>query len=183
METTDKPNSPEQSPVKEYCDSNACFEQIESLGIDFKGKTVLELGSGKGEHTEYLLNKEPRMIVAVDSSKLNVDLLLKHFIKCKEVIPIHYDLNLKLPVLEEKYDWVYSYGLINTLKNPIDFLNNLSSIPHKNLLLGIDISAVTDLSIISNKLDEIYERVYRPVFSTLLPNYVIVICEEKKHLN
>jgi cyclopropane fatty-acyl-phospholipid synthase-like methyltransferase len=126
METTDKPNSPEQSPVKESCDSKACFEQIESLSIDFKGKTLLELGSGNGEHTEYLLNKEPRMIVAVDSSKLNFDNLLKRFIKCNSVIPVHYDLNLKLPLLEEKYDWVYSYGLINTLKNPIDFINNLS---------------------------------------------------------
>ncbi|MBK7362931.1 MAG: class I SAM-dependent methyltransferase [Micavibrio sp.] len=179
METTDKPHSPEQSPVTESYDKKVSFEQIESLGIDFKNKTILELGSGKGEHTEYLFNKEPRMIVAVDSSKNNIDSLLKNFIRCNSVIPLQYDLNLELPVLEEKYDWIYSYGLINNLKNPINFIKNLSKINHTNLLLGINLNVVTDLGEFSNQLDEIYERVYRPAFTTA-NNVAVIICEEKK---
>jgi phospholipid N-methyltransferase len=181
METADKPNSPEQTPVKESFDTRACFEQIDSLTIDFKDKTLLELGSGTGEHTEYLFHKEPRMIVAVESSKIHFNYLLKRFEKCKEVIPVHYDLNLKLPVLEERYDWIYSYGLINTLKSPIDFIKNLSSIQHTNLLLGVKLNVVTDLSEITSNLDNIYERVYRPVFSKSFPNYAVIICEEKKY--
>lgn len=181
METANKPSSPETNTVKESYDKKVCFEQIESLEINFKDKTVLELGSDTGEHTEYLLNKQPRMIVAVDGSKINFDNLLKRFIKCKEVIPVHHDLNLKLPVLEEKYDWVYSYGLINTLKNPIDFIKNLSLIEHTNLLLGVSLNeVVTDLGELSNQLNEIYERVYRPVF-TSSSNMAVIICEEKKN--
>lgn len=180
METTDKPNSPEQAPVKESFDTRACFEQIDSLTIDFKGKTILELGSGIGEHTEYLLNEKPRMIVSVDGSKINFNNLLNRFEKCKEVIPVHYDLNLKLPVLEERYDWIYSYGLINTLKNPIDFIKNISSIQHTNLLLGVNLNVFTDLAEISSNLDKIYERVYRPVF-TSAHNVAVIICEEKKN--
>lgn len=180
METTDKPNSPEQSTVTESYDKKICFEQIKSLSIDFKDKTLLELGSGIGEHTEYLFNKEPRMIVAVESSKINFNYLLKRFEKCKEVIPVHYDLNLNLPVLEEKYDWIYSYGLINTLKSPIDFIKNLSSIQHTNLLLGVNLNVVTDLTELTSNLDKIYERVYRPVF-TSAHNVAVIICEEKKY--
>jgi len=180
MEANNEPNSPEQQSIVESYDLNACFEYIDSLKIDFKGKTILELGSGRGEHTAFLLKKEPRMIVSVEDCSIDFDFLMDKFRENREIIPVYYDLNLKLPKLEEKYDWIYSYGLLNTIKKPIEFINNLSSITHNNMLLGIDTNINIDLWDIIDELKKMYGKINIPLQTKYTSNYKLIVCNEKK---
>ena len=177
METADKPNSPEQTPVKESYDINACFDNIDGLSIDFKGKTILELGSGRGFHTEFLLKKQPKMIVAVKDYNVNYDFLMDKFKNIKEVVPVYYDLEIRIPRLEKHYDWIYSYGLLNSIKDPIQFIRNIKSIPHDNMLLGVDTTFLIDLRDILDELNKIYKEKETIQVNN---NHTLILCTKKK---
>ena len=53
------------------------FDNFNELNIDFKNKKILELGSGIGNHTDFLLTKKPKFIVSVEGLKENFDVLEK----------------------------------------------------------------------------------------------------------
>lgn len=114
------------------------FEHFDTLNIDIKGKTVLELGSGIGNHTKFLYGKSPSKIISVEGRSENVEVLKKNFKKIKKVVPILHDLEQSLDTIEELKDGVdliYNYGLLYHLKNPFEFIDNLQVIKHDKMIL------------------------------------------------
>lgn len=114
------------------------FEHFDTLNIDIKGKTVLELGSGIGNHTKFLYRKSPKKIITIEGRAENVDVLKKNFKSAKKVVPILHDLEKPLDDVDELKDGVdliYNYGLLYHLKNPFQFIDDLQSIKHDKMIL------------------------------------------------
>jgi 2-polyprenyl-3-methyl-5-hydroxy-6-metoxy-1,4-benzoquinol methylase len=114
---------------------NIRFEHFDTLGIDFKDKTILELGAGIGNHTKFLLSKMPKKIIAVEGREDNLEVLAKRFLNDKNITPVLFDLEKTMSFPDEKFDWIYNYGLLYHLKNPFEFIKSLSSINHNAMIL------------------------------------------------
>jgi len=110
------------------------FEHFDTLSIDFKSKNILELGSGIGNHTKFLLNKKPKNIVSIEGREDNFEVLKSNLKKTKVKCVLH-DLEKPIPDFNMKFDWIYNYGLLYHLKNPFDFIRNISSVNHTNMIL------------------------------------------------
>lgn len=111
------------------------FQNFDKLKIDFKGKNILELGSGIGNHTKFILSKKPKLVYSIEGREDNYEVLKKNFEKKKSVKCVLHDLEKLIPDYGVKFDWIYNYGLLYHLKNPFEFIKNLSKINHKNMIL------------------------------------------------
>jgi hypothetical protein len=110
------------------------FKHFDSLKIDFKNKYILELGSGIGNHTKFILSKKPKYVVSIEGREDNYDVLKSKY-ESKVVKSILHDLEKPIPYFDIKFDWIYNYGLLYHLKNPFQFVENLSLINHTNMIL------------------------------------------------
>ena len=166
------------------------FEHFNTLNINFKDKNILELGSGIGNHTNFILSKKPKTIVAIEGRQENFDVELKSNVKNKLVKNTLHDLEKPIPNFNIKFDWIYNYGLLYHLKNPFEFIENLSSVNHQNMILETCIELDGDennlnecthqsqslsgigsrpnLYKLIDKLNSIYSQLYYP----LQPNHV-----------
>lgn len=111
------------------------FDNFDTLKIDFKNKNILELGSGIGNHTDFILSKKPKNIVSIEGREENYKLLEEKFKGNKVVKPLLHDLEKPLPTFLKKFDWVYNYGLLYHLKNPFDLIDDLKKLNHSNMIL------------------------------------------------
>lgn len=111
------------------------FDNFNDLKIDFNDKTILELGSGIGNHTDFILTKNPKKIVSIEGQLCNFEILQNKFKKNKKVETIHHDLELPYPNFSDVFDWVYNYGLLYHLKNPFESIDYLKDLPHRNMVL------------------------------------------------
>jgi len=161
------------------------FDNFNELNIDFNDKTILELGSGIGNHTDFILTKNPRKIVSIEGQLCNFEILHKKFKDNDKVETIHHDLELPYPALSYYFDWVYNYGLLYHLKNPFESIDYLKDLQHTNMILEtcIDFSGEENnieegntpsqalnrigsrpnKDILFDKLKTIYENVYYPL--------------------
>ena len=48
------------------------LEHMDSSDIDFEGKTILEMGTGVGDHTQHLLSRGCAQILAMDARAENL---------------------------------------------------------------------------------------------------------------
>jgi len=128
------------------------FDNFDTLNINLKGKTVLELGSGIGNHTLFLLKKKPKKIITVEGREDNVEVLKERVGKYKNVVPLLHDLELPL-IINEPIDFIYNYGLLYHLRNPFEFIDNLQKIDHKEMVIETCIELNGD----ENNLDEVQE--------------------------
>jgi hypothetical protein len=161
------------------------FDNFNELNLDFNDKIILELGSGIGNHTDFLLTKNPRKIISIEGRFENYQILKEKFKKNDKVEPLYHDLELPYPNLYASFDWIYNYGLLYHLKNPFESIDYLKEIPHKNMILEtcIDlyggennleegdtpsqalnrIGSRPNKYMLFDKLKTIYENVYYPV--------------------
>ena len=118
------------------------FDNFNTLDIDFKDKTILELGSGIGNHTDFLLSHNPKMILSIEGRPENYQILKDKFKGHKKVITVLHDLEKPFEIIDQSFDWIYNYGLLYHLKNPFEAIDYLKGIDHENMILEtcIDIS-------------------------------------------
>jgi hypothetical protein len=163
----------------------ARFDNFDLLEIDFLDKTILELGSGIGNHTDFIISKKPKKVVTIEGRLENYQILENKYQNNKSVFPIHYDLEKPFPKFDDKFDWVYHYGLLYHLKNPFDAIDYLNDLAHDNLILetcvelnGLannleegntpsqalnGIGSRPNLTMIKDKLENIYQQVIIPI--------------------
>lgn len=111
------------------------FSNFNDLKIDFKNKNILELGSGIGNHTKFILSKKPNLIVSIEGREDNFKILENDFSENKSVKCILHDLEKPITDLGIEFDWIYNYGLLYHLKNPFEVIKNISDVPHRNMIL------------------------------------------------
>ena len=122
MQLTASPKSYFQS--EDYLRHNSKrLEHLASLHLDIAGKTVLELGAGIGDHTSFFLDRGCR-VVSTDARDENLKILASRY---PELETKHLDLNKPDSSFIEKFDIVYSYGLLYHLHEPASALACMSN--------------------------------------------------------
>jgi phospholipid N-methyltransferase len=111
------------------------FDHLNTINIDFEGKSILEIGAGIGDHTKYLLNKKPTNILALEARKENVKVLLESFKQINNVQIVLFDIENNNGFNIGKYDICYCYGLLYHLSKPGEALNFISEHTKETLLL------------------------------------------------
>ena len=98
------------------------LEHLASLRIPVAGMTVLEVGAGIGDHTEYYLDRSCDITITEARSR-NIEILLSRYPNEKV---LHLDLERARPVGGAPFQVVHCYGLLYHLKNPEQALRFLS---------------------------------------------------------
>ena len=95
--------------------NRARLDHLASLGLPLSKCTVLELGSGPGDHTEFYVRRECR-IVAVDSRQACLDVLKERY---PDVQTVLCDLNAPDALSGlGVFDVIHCYGILYHLEDP-----------------------------------------------------------------
>lgn len=104
-------------------------DHLAGLGLDLDNQTVLELGAGIGDHTDFWLRRSCQ-VTAVEGRPENAFRLRSRF---PTVEVIEHDLETSLPLTP--YQVVYAYGILYHLQNPMKALERWASCCIRLLLL------------------------------------------------
>ena len=106
--------------------NKARMDHLESLNINWKDKSFLELGAGIGDFTEWL-TEHGAIVTAIDGRRENVDYLLQlgydaYWLDLNERHEFRFELR-------ERFDIAFCYGLLYHLTRPWNLLRSLYCIP------------------------------------------------------
>jgi SAM-dependent methyltransferase len=120
---------------KGYLDiNNARIEHLASLELPLKNKTILELGSGPGDITNFLI-EQGSYVTSIDARAENIlAAKLKHQ-SSGRWNGFVYDLNAEIGPRSVSYDIVLAYGILYHLNNPRRFLKSIAFLEPSLLLL------------------------------------------------
>lgn len=135
MESLNKvQNSPVTPPLStpfrstRYVRHNARrMEHLASLGLPLRGRSVLELGAGIGDHTTFFLDRGCKVTV-VEGRPENLEILRHSFASEKKWVEgtdftvIQADLDEPETIEVEPHEIVFCYGLLYHLNNPFRLL-------------------------------------------------------------
>ena len=148
-----------------YNGSNESHERILNQSeLDkkfFENKTILEIGAGNGRFTEQLLNWGAKVVAVDFSSAINANFENhKSYVEDGSLICIRGDV-FDLPIIEETFDIVFCYGVIQHTGNNKKCLNQLAKYVAPGGSLLVDIY--------SNSFKHINPWIYliRPFFSLI----------------
>ena len=114
-------NLSSKSPYQEfhtldYLDITARrLEHLATLGLEIQGKSVLELGAGVGDLTQFFLARDCE-ITATDARVDLVDTIRERF--PNQVSPLIVDLEDPSLEINKYFDIVFCYGILYHLSNP-----------------------------------------------------------------
>jgi len=118
-----------------YLRHNQCrFNHLDSLNICFENKTILEVGAGIGDHTIYLLRKNPSKILSLEARKDNYEILYGRYVRENKVETKLFNMD-KPTKLSENYDICYCYGLLYHLEKPAVAIQFMAEHTNEILLL------------------------------------------------
>jgi FkbM family methyltransferase len=124
------------------------LEHLSSLGLEISGKSVLELGAGIGDHTNFFLDRGCS-VIATEGRPANLTVLQSRY---PDLEVKWLDLEQPDPQFSAKAEIVYSYGLLYHLQNPQEALKFMSEHCLNMLLLETVVSYGSALEI--NLCDE-----------------------------
>ena len=115
--------------------NHAVQRHLASLGLDLRNKSVLELGAGVGDHTQFWLDRSCN-VLAVEGREENVIEFRKRF---PQVQMTQFDLDSDYWPFDN-YQIIYAYGVLYHLKDPIMSLNHWAAGCTELLLLETIVS-------------------------------------------
>lgn len=111
-------------------------EHLASLDLPIAGKTVLEVGSGIGDHTSYFIDRKCK-VTSTDGRQELLDILQRRY---PQVTTFLWDIEFPPAELIPRSQIVYAYGILYHTKNPQSVLENLASLCNEILLLETCVS-------------------------------------------
>lgn len=96
-------------------------EHLATLGLDLGNKSVLEVGAGIGDHTQFFLDRGCKVLCTEPRGE-NLDVIRQRFGSNPNVTVDHLDLDGDLPAEAHQYDVVYCYGVLYHLSRPAEAL-------------------------------------------------------------
>lgn len=112
------------------------LEHLATLGLDIAGKTVLEVGAGIGDHTNFFLDRGCK-VLTTEGRKENLEILGTRYPEI-EVKPL--DLDNPDPKINWLFDIVYCYGVLDHLQKPAEAIAFMSNRCQNLLLLETCVS-------------------------------------------
>lgn len=102
----------------------ARLSHLESLNLDLKKKTVLEFGSGIGDHSIFYLYKGCKVV----ASDARIE-LVKYIKERLGIECLKFDAENDLPKLKSlpKFDLIHCYGLLYHINNPEEFILKIAN--------------------------------------------------------
>lgn len=106
-------------------------EHLAGLGLDIAGSSALEVGAGICDHTSFFINRECK-VVSTEARESNLKTLQSRYPDLEAV-----QLNIDNPscTFNELFDIVYCYGLLYSLKNPVNAVEFMARYCQRMLLL------------------------------------------------
>jgi len=147
-------------PIKAFTTENyktinrTRMAHLASLGLDLDGKTVLELGAGVGDLTEFFVDRNCQ-ITSIEGRPENLSILQKRFPNVKHILA-----DLENPPPLPKFDIVFAYGILYHVRNPQRFLEYVSEQTSDLLLIE---TIVTPDS--NEQINVVHEHTYDPTQS------------------
>jgi hypothetical protein len=115
-------------------------EHLASLGLPVARRTVLEVGAGVGDHSQYFLDRDCKLTIT-EGRPENVEIIRKRF----RGTPVYVlDMDAPEPVSGHPFEVIYCYGLLYHLKNPAQAIQYLGQHTTGQLLLETCVSFDTD---------------------------------------
>jgi SAM-dependent methyltransferase len=136
-------NTTDDSPFAVFLAPNAAAinrarqQHLGSLGLDLKGKKVLEVGAGIGLHTPFFLERGCEVTVT-DGRPENVAEIARRVPQARTAV-VDMEIDRSLAELG-RFDVVYCYGLLYHLANPERALARLAEVCDGLLLLETAVS-------------------------------------------
>lgn len=116
--------------------NQARLDHLASLPLDLKGKTVLELGSGPGDLSDYFLAQECALTSVEGRAELLSVAAARHEARShSRWSGFCYDVMTNLSPGGCRYDVVFAYGLLYHLADPEGFLNCVAALKPELFLL------------------------------------------------
>lgn len=109
------------------------LEHLASLGLEFAGLRVLEVGAGIGDHTKFFLDRGCQ-VVSTDARPEHLKAIRSRYPNIK-VSHLNLDHPLASANIEETFDVVYCYGLLYHLKKPAEAIEFMSRLCKQVLLI------------------------------------------------
>jgi len=109
--------------------NNARLEHLDSIGLSLSGKTVVEVGAGIGNMTQFWIDKQSELTVT-DGRPGNVEILKTRY---PDQECLQWDVST--PTLR-KWEIVFCYGLLYHIKDPSLALANLAHSCDEMLILS-----------------------------------------------
>lgn len=93
------------------------LSEFEALRLEFKDKTVLEIGSGQGHYTQIILNQQVQLIIAFDPFVKTTD-----YIQSKRLDFHQCEINTT-----QKFDKALCIGVLEFMSDPKDLITKIMS--------------------------------------------------------
>lgn len=90
----------------------------------FKGKTILDVGCGRGINADVVLKYGAKYVLAIDGYKDTVEFAKRNLEYHKEKVKVQF-LDIEVQDLDEKFDVVLCIGVLHHLKNQREILIKL----------------------------------------------------------
>ena len=123
--------------------NHARQSHLASLGLDLKGKNVLEIGAGIGLHTPFFLERGCTVTVTDGRAENVAEIARRHPPTTTGVKTAIVDLEVDRPIELGRFDVIYCYGLLYHLSNPRRALARLADVCDGQLLLETAVSPGT----------------------------------------
>jgi SAM-dependent methyltransferase len=127
-------------------------EHLASLRLDIAGSTVLEVGAGIGDHTNFFINRNCQVVTS-EAREENLIILRQRYPGLRV---LQLDLDNPPKTFSEVFDIIYCYGLLYHLNNPSRAIEFMANCCKKMLLLCTCVSFGNDNLVnlcLENKLD------------------------------
>jgi len=125
--------------------NRARMQHLSSLGLPLENRSVLELGAGVGDITEYFVERGCE-VAAIEGRRSNIETFERRWADAPNVRVLEADLNHP-PDLDGRWDVVFAYGILYHLNNPASFIRWMARRCADLLLVSTCVSLRTHQSV------------------------------------